>query len=71
LGNDLRGYNKRFAVPVYLADSLNLPENLGQQEVLSVPVDTENLSKIAGKETPKICPKRFIFLQRSLRIQND
>jgi SAM-dependent methyltransferase len=59
LGNDLRGYNKRFVVPVYLADSLNLPENLGQQEVLSVPVDTENLSKIAGKETPKNLPQAF------------
>jgi SAM-dependent methyltransferase len=59
LGRDLRGFEGRLSVPIYLADSLNLPENLAQQEVLSVPVDTENLSTMANKEIPKNLPQAF------------
>ncbi len=50
LGDDLRHYRKRFHLPIYMADSLSLPENSGSRQFISVPVDISNLAKMAGKK---------------------
>lgn len=59
LGDDLRAYTKRFSVPIYMADSLNLPEDFGRQRVLTVPVDLKALAKMAGKKTTRNLPQAF------------
>jgi len=59
LGDDLRTYSKRFSVPIYMADSLNLPENFGRQQVLTVPVDLKALAKMAGKKPVRNLPPAF------------
>jgi SAM-dependent methyltransferase len=59
LGDDLRAYTKRFSVPIYMADSLNLPEDFGRQQVLTIPVDLEALAKMAGKEPIPSLPQAF------------
>jgi len=59
LGDDLRAYTKRFSVPIYMADSLNLPEDFGRQQVLTVPVDLKALAKMAGKKLTRNLPQAF------------
>ena len=62
LGDDLRAYGKRFSLPIYMADSLNLPKNFGQysqKQVLTVPVDLETLAKKAGKKLAQGVPQEF------------
>ncbi|MCS7265766.1 MAG: SAM-dependent methyltransferase [Armatimonadetes bacterium] len=49
LGDDLRHYGKGLHVPIYMADSLSVPENYGRQQIVSVPVDIGYLAKIAKK----------------------
>ncbi len=59
LGDDLRTYSKRFSVPIYMVDSLNLPENFGRQQILTVPVDLKTLAKMAGKKPARNLPQAF------------
>jgi methylase of polypeptide subunit release factors len=70
LGDDLRAYTKRFSVPIYMADSLNLPENFGRQQVLTVPVDLKTLAKMAGKKPTRNLPQAF-HLPAEMAMQPD
>ncbi|MFA0758721.1 MAG: hypothetical protein NOOUEUKL_001387, partial [Candidatus Fervidibacter sp.] len=70
LGDDLRAYGKRFSVPIYMADSLNLPENFGRQQILTVPVGLKNLAKMAGKKPIPNLPQAF-HLPAELAMRPD
>lgn len=62
LGDDLRNYKKEFAVPIYMADSLNLPESILEKrvgKVVSVPVDLEILSQLANKQRQRNLASTF------------
>jgi|YNPNPStandDraft_1061719.scaffolds.fasta_scaffold22313_2 SAM-dependent methyltransferase len=53
LGDDLRHARDRFSVPVYMADSLSLPQALGasrEDTTIVVPVDMDTLSRVVKKE---------------------
>ncbi len=53
LGDDLRHARDRFSLPVYMADSLSLPQALGasrEDTTIVVPVDLDTLSQVAKKE---------------------
>lgn len=59
LGDDLRRYGKRFHLPIYMADSLSLPENFGLRQFISVRVDISNLAKMTGKKRPRDMQSAF------------
>ncbi|MFA0750403.1 MAG: hypothetical protein SLRJCFUN_000806, partial [Candidatus Fervidibacter sp.] len=59
LADDLRAHGRRLSVPIFMADSLNLPEDFGRQQIIPVPVDLDNLAKLAKKKRSPNLPTAF------------
>jgi len=55
LGHDLRRYKRRFAVPVFMADSLNVVDHSESTtgSEIEIPVDVERIETEAKKHRPK------------------
>ncbi|MCS7237552.1 MAG: SAM-dependent methyltransferase [Thermoguttaceae bacterium] len=59
VGEDLRGLSRRFHVPIYMANTLSVPDRGQLQPAVSVPVDVEGLAKQTGKKPENCLPREF------------
>ncbi|MCS7166107.1 MAG: N-6 DNA methylase [Gemmatales bacterium] len=59
LGRDLQEYRQSFHVPIYMADTLALPNDSLNGQVLSIPVRVDDLAQRTGKKKPRHLPHSF------------
>lgn len=59
LGSDLTAYGQRFALPIYMADSLSSVEDGNTHPEIEVQVPVEELARRAGKAKPCGVPSSF------------
>lgn len=68
LGEDLGRNGRRFHVPIYMANTLSLPEKSRLQPAICVPVDVEDLAQRTGKAPETCLPREF---QLPLSLASD
>ncbi|HJT76959.1 MAG TPA: N-6 DNA methylase [Gemmataceae bacterium] len=59
LGDAVRGYRKRIALPVYMADTLSSVQPALQEDVVPVSVDVDTIAARAGKRKTRNLPAVF------------
>lgn len=57
VGDDLRAGEEGFEIPIYMADTLSLPEK--SLPIIEVPVNIEAIAKMKGEQPPVNLPKAF------------